>query len=120
MPAVVLPGCFDPLDACLGDVAVFALERVRVDHEELDQLVDIVAKRRQAERLALAERLAPGQLPALRLFRLEVGIPAESVQVRRIGRPEAGAGRDGDTRSGGEFEAVFDVPGRMPAEDVVV
>ena len=75
------------------DVAVLAVEGVGIGHDEFDQLVDVVAERRQRERLLLADRLAPAELEALRLLRLEIRVAAEAVEIGRIRRAECRARR---------------------------
>ncbi len=45
--AVELPGCLEAVDTRPGDIPILALEGVGVDHDEVDQLVDVIAKRRE-------------------------------------------------------------------------
>ena len=94
--ALVVPGRLHALDSRPRDIAVLAVEGDGVGHHELDQLVDVVAERRQRERLPVADRLSPAHLDALRLLRVEVRVAAEAVQVGRVRRAKRRARRESD------------------------
>ena len=118
--AVVIPGGFDPVDTRLLDIAVLALEGHRVEHDELDQLVDLVAKGRQRERLAVADLLPVTDLVAPRFLGIQIRI------CRRIRRDRSRRARGRPCRptpSRARFadrEAVLRIPGRVAAESLVI
>ncbi len=93
-----MPAGLDALDARPLDIAVLAFEGVGVGHDEVDQLVDVVAKGRQRERLPFADPLALAELEARGLLGLEIRVAAEAVEIGRIRRAERGAGRGDSER----------------------
>ena len=118
--AGVAPERFHALDTGAIHVAVLAGEGLVVRDHILDQVIDFVAEQRQRELVVRPRLVAEPQLLALRLLRIERGIAAEAIEIRRVGSAEGAAGRQRQLQRVTEPQAVFGVPGPVAAEDVVV
>ncbi len=118
--ALVAPGGLHALDARARDVAVLAVEGGEIGDDVLDQVVDVIAKCRQGQLVALADAVAQRDLDALRRLRLEIRVAAEAVAVGGVRRTKRRAGGEGNRRRAGQGEPILEVPGCFAAEILVM
>ena len=88
-----LVGELEAFDARPVDVLVLPLEGGRIGDHELDEVVDVIAKRIQGDELIRAELLADADLEIARAFRIEVRVAAEAEAIAAVGRAKRRSGQ---------------------------